>query len=192
MQPSPFIYCGSLGVYTGEPLLKQLNKQKINHQMPIASITTASCFLFIYRSGNPIPNDLDRMASVSHGKAFILLGGVSSGSLSLALLEFDPDTENWIIRSEQLATGRNLLGAVLVDQSIVNCSMSTTTPITAKISSTTSTTTTLTTTTPNTTAKTTTTTTTSTTTTKTGKWPEQNYSLNSVSQFENLLFRYVG
>ena len=75
----------------------------------------------IYRSGNSLPYGLDRMASVSHGKAFIFVGGFSSGSLSPALLELDPDTENWTIRSEQMVTARHHFGAVLVDQSIISC-----------------------------------------------------------------------
>ena len=37
------------------------------------------------------------------------------------ILEYDPDSETWLKREEEMAMGRQLFGAVLVEDSIVDC-----------------------------------------------------------------------
>ena len=62
------------------------------------------------------------MASVQFGETFLLVGGELSSSTYNGIFEFDPESEEWIIREETLPTGVPESGmAVLVGDDIVNC-----------------------------------------------------------------------
>ena len=62
------------------------------------------------------------MASVQFGETFLLVGGELSSSTYNGIFEFDPESEEWIIREEMLPTGEPGLGmGELVADNIVNC-----------------------------------------------------------------------
>ena len=66
------------------------------------------------------------MTSVPYGDTLLLVGGRCLSACnpdvnSRGILEYDPDSETWLKREEDMAIGRSVFGAVLVDDSIVDC-----------------------------------------------------------------------
>ena len=77
-------------------------------------------------ANSDLPTDLHGMGSVPYGDTLLLVGGrcVSSCDpdlFSRNILEYEPDSETWLKREEETAMGRYWFGAVLVEDSIVDC-----------------------------------------------------------------------
>ena len=83
-------------------------------------------FDYFRYAASQLPTDLWSMASVPYWDSFLVLGGKCTNQCepdvnSKDILQYDPDTETWTKRSEQMATGRYWFGAVLVGSDIVEC-----------------------------------------------------------------------
>ena len=77
-------------------------------------------------ANSDLPTDLYGMGSVPYGDTFLLVGGSCMSACdpnlnSRDILEYEPDSETWLKREEEMAMGRLLFDAVLVEDSIVDC-----------------------------------------------------------------------
>ena len=71
----------------------------------------------------PLPYDVSSAMSVPLGNTFVIVGGeLDENYYSNRIMQFDPETKDWIIRPERLQTGRSLAYAALVTNDKVNCS----------------------------------------------------------------------
>ena len=61
------------------------------------------------------------MATVSYKESFLLVGGQGYPDYINEILKYEPDTEDWTLKTEQMATPRVWFGAVLVEHSTMSC-----------------------------------------------------------------------
>ena len=82
--------------------------------------------MFALRLSGNLPIDLYGQASVDYGDTFLMVGGRCSTQCTPdgerdEILEFDPDKEEWIVRSEKMAVQRRFQAALLVGDNVVEC-----------------------------------------------------------------------
>ena len=92
----------------------------------VVSIYNSSLFVIFRYADSPLPSDLHGQASVAFGDSFLLAGGECVAKCRAAkyleeILEWLPEEETFVTRDERLETGRNFFGAVMVDDTIVDC-----------------------------------------------------------------------
>ena len=67
------------------------------------------------------------MASVPYGHTFLIVGGEcvdvcdTATQYSDEILQYDPETEGWLLRDEKMAVGKKRFGAVLAEDRVVDC-----------------------------------------------------------------------
>ena len=60
--------------------------------------------------------------TVPFGDTFLIVGGDNYDTASDQILQFDPDTESWIVREERLEQGRSAHFAMWVNKADYECS----------------------------------------------------------------------
>ena len=80
----------------------------------------------IFRYGTALTASyLELPSSVQWGDTFLIFGGITPNAIFMTeVLEFDASIEAFTVRSETIDVGRTAGAAVLVDNSILDCSPS--------------------------------------------------------------------
>ena len=78
-----------------------------------------------WRRGPNLPGSRYETVNVAAGRSFLVVGGntkVDGTETRVAtVIEFNPDSEEWVIRPERLSTGRSNMYAIMVDENVIAC-----------------------------------------------------------------------
>ena len=70
----------------------------------------------------PVKSELKWTSTVSYGGSFIIVGGYDEDKYVKSLITFDTRRNNWVIMSQQLATGKHGASAIMIPSNYVSCS----------------------------------------------------------------------
>ena len=77
-----------------------------------------------WRFSTSLPSDLRLGQVIPFGNTFLIFGGRQGSDSTYStdeILEFQPDTETWIVREERMSTPRSGFYAVYVNKSGYDC-----------------------------------------------------------------------